>query len=68
MLTTSKLGAYIVPMNQPTPATEAAHLCGHLPLRETADTTTTFCPKCVAWDCTTENCPGHMRFPGQTAY
>lgn len=55
-------------MNQATPATEAAHLCGHLPLRETPETVSTFCPKCVAHNCTTANCPGHMRWPGQTAY
>ena len=62
------LDAYIDSMNQATPATEAAHLCGHLPLRETAETATTFCAKCVAHNCTTANCPGHMRWPGQSAY
>lgn len=24
---------------------------------------TTFCKKCVAWNCTTTNCPGHQRWP-----
>lgn len=42
------------------------HLCGHLPLRETPETPTTYCPKCVAWNCTTPNCPGHMRWPEAT--
>jgi hypothetical protein len=39
------------------------HLCGHLPLRETAETADTFCPKCVAWDCTDTACAGHQRWP-----
>ena len=51
-----------------TPTTEARHLCGHLPLQPQPQTATTFCPKCVAHGCTTPQCPGHMRWPGQTAY
>jgi hypothetical protein len=43
--------------------TEVRHLCGHLPLTETAETPTTFCIKCVACGCTTVNCQGHMRMP-----
>jgi hypothetical protein len=41
----------------------ARHLCGHLPLRETPETATTFCAKCIAWHCTSADCPGHMRWP-----
>lgn len=44
---------------------ESRHLCGHLPLVQTALTSTTFCAKCVAWNCQTVNCSGHMRSPEQ---
>jgi hypothetical protein len=52
-------GAIMRSMN----TTEVRHLCGHLPLTETAETPTTFCIKCVACGCTTVNCQGHMRMP-----
>lgn len=48
-----------------TDTTTTRHLCGHLPLVETPETLTTYCVKCVAWGCTTPNCPGHMRMPEQ---
>jgi hypothetical protein len=45
--------------------TEPRHLCGHLALHPTPETPTTYCIKCVAWGCTTPNCPGHQRWPDQ---
>jgi len=46
--------------------TTKRHLCGHLPLVQNIEgVATSFCPKCVAWNCTTIPCPGHQRWPEQ---
>lgn len=43
---------------------DLVHLCGHKPIHaDSLETPGNFCPKCQAWNCTTPNCTGHMRWP-----